>query len=164
MQTETVLRQALAERIKPVLVINKVDRAVFEKQLAPEELFLSLRAVVNKVNSVVSIYAEEDSPMGSLEVHLLLALLIVTRGMHGGLERDFVITHCSICFGSCFLFLFFFSFLLLFFFSRSDFLRPSVHMLPGTRWCGAGLPPACWWLSYPAAMFEFSLHRQTQHT
>ena len=67
-QTETVLRQALAERIKPVLVINKVDRAVFEKQLVPEELFLSLQSVVNKVNAVVSIYAEDDSPMGSLTV------------------------------------------------------------------------------------------------
>ena len=67
-QTETVMRQALSERIKPVLVINKVDRAVFEKQLAPEELFSSLRAVVNKVNEVISVYAEEDSPMGSLTV------------------------------------------------------------------------------------------------
>ena len=33
-------------------------------------------------------------------------------------------------------------------------LRPSVHMLPGTGWCGAGPPPlptACWWLTYPVA-------------
>nr|KAG5704989.1 hypothetical protein BaRGS_022831 [Batillaria attramentaria] len=64
--TETVLRQALAERIKPVLVINKVDRAIFEKQLEPEELFQSLKAVVDKVNAVVSTYSEDDSPMGSL--------------------------------------------------------------------------------------------------
>ena len=33
-------------------------------------------------------------------------------------------------------------------------LRPSVHILPGIGWCGAGLPPfptACWWLTHPAA-------------
>jgi elongation factor 2 len=75
-QTETVLRQALTERIKPVLVINKVDRAVFEKQLSPEELFVSLRSVVNKVNEVVSVYAEEDSPMGNLSVSYLLLMIL----------------------------------------------------------------------------------------
>ena len=75
-QTETVLRQALAERIKPVLVINKVDRAVFEKQLGPEELFRSLRSVINSVNAVVSIYAEDDSPMGNLTVSLCVCLFV----------------------------------------------------------------------------------------
>ena len=38
-QTETVLRQALGERIKPVLVINKIDRALLELQLEKEELY-----------------------------------------------------------------------------------------------------------------------------
>lgn len=38
-QTETVLRQALAERIVPVLMMNKLDRAFFELQLEPEEAY-----------------------------------------------------------------------------------------------------------------------------
>jgi elongation factor 2 len=38
-QTETVLRQALTERIKPVLCINKVDRALLELQIGKEELY-----------------------------------------------------------------------------------------------------------------------------
>jgi elongation factor 2 len=37
-QTETVLRQALNERIKPVLVINKLDRAILEQKFEPEQL------------------------------------------------------------------------------------------------------------------------------
>ena len=38
---------------------------------------------------------------------------------------------------------------------RSAVLRPSVHILPGIVWCGAGLPPfpaACWWLAHPAVI------------
>jgi elongation factor 2 len=38
-QTETVLRQALAERIVPVLMVNKLDRAFAELQLTPEDAY-----------------------------------------------------------------------------------------------------------------------------
>ena len=39
-QTETVLRQALTERIKPIVMINKVDRALLELQLKQEDLYV----------------------------------------------------------------------------------------------------------------------------
>lgn len=46
-QTETVLRQALAERIKPVLIINKVDRALLELQLGKESLYTVIFSIVS---------------------------------------------------------------------------------------------------------------------
>lgn len=55
-QTETVLRQALQERIKPVLVINKLDRFFFELQLSGEEIYQRLCDVINKVNEIVTTY------------------------------------------------------------------------------------------------------------
>ncbi|MBW3000053.1 elongation factor EF-2 [Candidatus Woesearchaeota archaeon] len=50
-QTETVLRQSLRERVKPILFINKVDRLIKELQLTPEamqERFIKIIAGVNK--------------------------------------------------------------------------------------------------------------------
>ncbi|KAJ2367163.1 translation elongation factor 2, partial [Coemansia sp. RSA 2610] len=44
-QTETVLRQSLTEKIKPVVMINKVDRAMLELQLPKEELYQNFARV-----------------------------------------------------------------------------------------------------------------------
>jgi elongation factor 2 len=65
-QTETVLKQALDERIKPVLVINKIDRAILEQKLEPERLYQRLKEIVDKVNHLVYIHSNsrEDSSNG----------------------------------------------------------------------------------------------------
>lgn len=60
-QTETVLRQALTERIKPVLVINKIDRAILEQKLEPEKLYQRLKKIIEDVNNLISIYSGDHS-------------------------------------------------------------------------------------------------------
>ncbi|QQG39440.1 MAG: elongation factor EF-2 [Candidatus Aenigmatarchaeota archaeon] len=59
-QTETVLKQALAERVKPILFINKVDRAIKELQLTPEALLQRLEKLVIEVNKFVRNHVEPE--------------------------------------------------------------------------------------------------------
>ncbi len=57
-QTETVLKQAISERVKPVLFINKVDRAIKELKLGPEQLQKRLTSIVVNVNKFIQRYVE----------------------------------------------------------------------------------------------------------
>ena len=67
-QTETVLRQAIVERIKPITFMNKMDRALLELQLEQEDLYQSLLHIVESVNVIISTYADDGSLMGNIQV------------------------------------------------------------------------------------------------
>jgi len=59
-QTETVLRQALRERVKPILFINKVDRLIKELQLTPEAMQERFVKIITHVNTLISKIAPEE--------------------------------------------------------------------------------------------------------
>ncbi len=59
-QTETVLRQALREKVKPVLFINKVDRAIKELKLTPESFQKRFLAIISEVNELIRRMAPEE--------------------------------------------------------------------------------------------------------
>ncbi|EZQ03868.1 MULTISPECIES: elongation factor EF-2 [Acidianus] len=59
-QTETVLRQSLEERVRPILFVNKVDRLVKELKLGPQEMMQKLLEIIKEVNSLIDIYAEPE--------------------------------------------------------------------------------------------------------
>ena len=59
-QTETVLRQAMRERVKPVLFINKVDRLIRELKLTPEEMQQRFVNIIAKVNTLISRNCPEE--------------------------------------------------------------------------------------------------------
>ncbi|KAJ2621996.1 translation elongation factor 2, partial [Coemansia sp. RSA 1694] len=63
-QVEAALRMVHAEMVKPVLLIDEVDRALLEHKLAQEDLYQSFRRVIENVNVTISTYQDKNA-MGS---------------------------------------------------------------------------------------------------
>jgi elongation factor 2 len=82
-QTETVLRQAIAERIKPVVLMNKMDRALLELQLEQEDLYQTFQRIVENVNVIIATYADDDGPMGVIRVDPANSSVGFGSGLHG---------------------------------------------------------------------------------
>lgn len=59
-QTETVLKQALRERVKPVLFINKVDRLIKELKVTPEQMQAKFMKLIQDFNNLIMQIAEPE--------------------------------------------------------------------------------------------------------
>jgi len=59
-QTETVLMQALRERVKPILFVNKVDRLIKEIKLTAEEVQRKFAKIIVRVNTLIEKYAPPE--------------------------------------------------------------------------------------------------------
>uniref|UniRef100_A0A6S8BGG3 Tr-type G domain-containing protein n=1 Tax=Aplanochytrium stocchinoi TaxID=215587 RepID=A0A6S8BGG3_9STRA len=88
-QTETVLRQAMAEKIKPVLMVNKLDRAFLELHMDPEEAYQNFRKAVESVNVIISPFEADDPAkdyeeggMGVLQVDPANGTVAFGSGLH----------------------------------------------------------------------------------
>lgn len=80
-QTETVLRQAITERIKPVLMVNKVDRAILELQQSPEDCYQSFFRSIHSANAIISNY--DDPKLGNVQVAPEKGTVAFGSGLHG---------------------------------------------------------------------------------
>ncbi|CAG8439651.1 10899_t:CDS:10 [Ambispora gerdemannii] len=59
-QTHTVLRQAWIENVRPVLVLNKLDRLITELKLTPMEAYIHLNKILEQVNAIVGTFFAGD--------------------------------------------------------------------------------------------------------
>jgi len=59
-QTETVIKQALRERVKPILFINKVDRMIKELKLTPEGMQEKFKKIIDNFNLLIEQIAEKE--------------------------------------------------------------------------------------------------------
>lgn len=62
-QTETVLRQAIQEKIKPVLVINKVDRLFVELNETPSDMYFRFEKQIYGINELIKTYSNNDQSL-----------------------------------------------------------------------------------------------------
>ncbi|MEM4213382.1 MAG: elongation factor EF-2, partial [Thermoplasmatales archaeon] len=59
-QTETVIRQALKEKVKPILFINKVDRLINELKLGPDDMVKRFIKIITEINRLLKKYSPEE--------------------------------------------------------------------------------------------------------
>lgn len=83
-QTETVLRQAIGERIKPVLFMNKMDLALLTLQVDAEALYQKFQRIIEDVNVIITTYGDmENGPMGDIQVGPEKGTVGFGSGLHG---------------------------------------------------------------------------------
>lgn len=80
-QTETVLRQAISERIKPVLFVNKLDRIFLELHMVGEDAYQSFARAVESVNVIIATY--KDDLLGDVTVYPNEGNVGFGSGLHG---------------------------------------------------------------------------------
>lgn len=80
-QTETVLRQALTERIKPVMTINKLDRSFLELQLEPEDMYQNFSRIIETANVIMATY--QDDALGDVQCYPDKGTVAFSAGLHG---------------------------------------------------------------------------------
>jgi len=80
-QTETVLRQAISERIRPVLFVNKLDRVFLELHMDLEDCYQTFSRAIESVNVVIATY--KDDLLGDVQVYPEKGTVGFGSGLHG---------------------------------------------------------------------------------
>jgi len=80
-QTETVLRQAISERIRPILFVNKLDRIFLELQMDLEQCYQTFARAIESVNVVIATY--KDDLLGEVQVYPERGTVGFGSGLHG---------------------------------------------------------------------------------
>lgn len=61
LNSERMIKHAMQERLAVTICINKIDRLMLELKLPPTDAYFKLRQIIDEVNSIISLYAEDDA-------------------------------------------------------------------------------------------------------
>ena len=56
-----LVKHAVQEKLAITLCINKIDRLILELKLPPQDAYYKLRHIVDEINGLLSLYADEDN-------------------------------------------------------------------------------------------------------
>merc|ERR1712054_654703 len=96
-QTETVLRQALQERVKPVVMINKMDRIILELQAELEDTYLNFVKILENANVIIATY--NDEALGDCQVFPDMGTVAFGSGLQ---SWAFTLNHFALLYASKF--------------------------------------------------------------
>ncbi|CAL1526130.1 unnamed protein product [Lymnaea stagnalis] len=60
LNTERLIKHAMQERLAVTVCINKIDRLILELKLPPADAYFKLRQIIDEINAIISLYAEDD--------------------------------------------------------------------------------------------------------
>ena len=60
LNTERLIKHAVHEKLPVTICINKIDRLMLELKLPPTDAYYKLRHILEEVNSLISLYSEDD--------------------------------------------------------------------------------------------------------
>lgn len=87
-QTVTVLRQVWIEKLKPLLVINKMDRLITELQMTPDEAYQHLSRLLEQVNAVLGSFFQGDRMEEDLNWRETMERRVAARGAQTATEQS----------------------------------------------------------------------------
>ncbi len=61
LNTDRLVKHAVQEKLAITLCINKIDRLILELKLPPQDAYYKLRHIVDEINGLLSLYADEES-------------------------------------------------------------------------------------------------------
>ncbi|CAF5030226.1 unnamed protein product, partial [Rotaria sp. Silwood1] len=81
--TETILRQAIHQRIKSILFFNNMDRALLDLKYEPEDLFQQFQQILENINTIITTYGDDNNHINDFIIDPTKNAVIFGSTPHG---------------------------------------------------------------------------------
>ncbi|CAF4646780.1 unnamed protein product [Rotaria sp. Silwood1] len=81
--TETILRQAIRQRIKPILFFNNMDHALLDLKYESEDLFQQFQQILKNINTIITTYGDDNNHINDFIIDPKKYAVIFGSTLHG---------------------------------------------------------------------------------